>query len=385
MKQFLVLCVALLVAACGVSLAYEWQHIGLAGHTVFSVASCADTGEVFAATNFGLYRRSEAEWETLYVYDPVGHARGFVQVDWPDVFLAWGRGSRSDGLWYSPDRGSTWQVLKYILWPSALEMGPHPNLLLLASDSANQGVWWSDDGGANWSEADSGLPTPLVHDFRFWSRGGDSVLCGTTGNGAYLSTNSGRSWQPLGPVRGRPARAVDWGWRIDAAAVLVGAGGPGDSCGIWCGLVNDSVWMREFDCPDVNDICEGEWAAVLGDSGIYFKHPDDGWVPAGEGLTNRQVHCVEVDDYSAWAGTEDGVFRYDYTPGVAEVEREQADIERRPAILLGSELIRHDGRVLDIRGCSVTSQRNALSPGVYFLRAPDGEGRASVRKVVVQR
>ncbi len=384
MKRLVVLCVALLAAACGISRAYEWWHTGLTGHTVFSIASYPDTEEVYAATNYGLYRRYEGRWETLYVYSPIGRGRGFVEVDWPEVYLAWGWGSRSDGLWYSPNRGSTWQVLKYILWPSALEMGPDPDVLLLASDSANQGVWRSDDGGETWSRADSGLPASLVHDFRFWSRGGDSVLCGTTTDGAYLSTDSGRSWQTFGPFRGRPAPAVDWGWRIDAAAMLVGVGGSGDSCGIWRRMVNDSVWVREFDSPNVTDISEGEWVAVLGDSGVYFKHPDVGWVPVCEGLTNRQVHGIEDDSYSAWAGTEDGVFRYDYIPGVAETGRKLAGTGKRPAILSGPELMRREGRVLDIQGRDVTERRDALSSGVYFLRSADGDGRSAVRKVVIQ-
>jgi hypothetical protein len=373
-------CIVMLLGG-GRVLARPWIPVGLTGHDVLSVyAQFYD--QAYAASTNGLYFTScrGDTWDTLYVYGPHPETRAAVRASGEEVFLAWGWGSRSDGLWKSTDGGATWEASRYLLHAGVLEWGwVGQSVLLLGSDTLDQGVWRSTDDGASWAEADSGLPDSRVRDFVFRH---DSVICGTRGNGVYVSFDAGCSWHPAG-LEGCDVRAVSWAWRwVPELWVLAGVAAPAESAGIWASSDLGASWTRELVVAGATDLERDYYATFRGDSGVYFG-VHGSWGPEFEGLTTRLVNCVAGEGF-IWAGTADGVFWYDHTPGVEESGLGPARPRSRVSCSAGVLTLfgEQDGALCNATGRRVlrlTPGQNdvrRLAPGAYFVVT--GQGRDKV-------
>jgi hypothetical protein len=406
-------CVLTVVLLVGLAWAIDWwQFRGLDGNAIMSVAAQGPV-DAYATTNMALfcYDDGGGEWDTMYLYSPSGRGRGYVQLRYPDVYLAWGRGSRSDGLWRTTDNGQSWDVLRYMLFPRVLLV--RDSLVFLAGDTLDQGVWRSTDQGQSWVDCDSGLAGARVQsmDLSYWNA--DSVLCGTRSSGAFVSADRGLYWQPLGPFAGRPVPAVCWPGEW-SERMLLAVGGDADSAGLWSST-DGQVWVQELSLS--NPTCfeeSGRIAGCLGDSGTYFCFQDT-WRPFCDSLDNRNVLCLSGLGFT-WAGTEDGVYMQDQTPGVAQEGDEggvMRDGTRMPTIVRGMLAYQPTANrsqpavgLLDITGRRVMSLHSGqndvrhIAPGVYFVReevepsdgtCEDAEHRgpgskgSSVRKIVIQR
>jgi len=408
--------------------AFPWLSAGLAGETVLSVDAVRPQGRAYAATSAALYHTTDygLSWETLYVYGPHPDVRARVRVSLPHVYLAWGWGSRSDGLWHSADGGRTWEVLTWLLFAGLLEIGRYGQTIVLGSDTLPGALYRSTDWGASWVKADSGLPLTGLCEIALDEHYAEEGYCGTKGSGLFRTVNGGRFWRQVGPGMDGPVRGVDL-YVLRPNEGLAGVGGSGGSAGVWRSTDYGLTWNHELARPEVECVIYG-YAGLLGDSGVYRRTPTE-WVPECEGLANRRVRCLDWEAL-AWAGTEDGVFVNRDLPGVAEAQA-GVDCRLRATVVRGSLVLSREpsspglrppspsdgeGRgedagsrqpvvLLDAAGRKVMELRpgandvRRLSPGVYFVREHSVvssqhsvrgassvmRGASSVSKVVIQR
>ncbi len=373
-----VLVVCLVFALCP-----AWRHVGLSGHRVWSVAN-PSRDRCYAATDSAVFVTSNRGgwWNEVYDYGVHENLRVCVRAPMGHegkVYLAWGWGSRSDGLWYSPDCGDSWHVMKYLLYPSVVEASQEDtSFILLASDTLENGLWRSTDRGHTWARSDSGLATTNI---RCLATGGSLVWCGTKGHGLYLSTDYGTSWRFAGPDSQMDVRGICWCY-YDSRVVMIGEGV--GSSGIWCTNDLGATWNREL-ALDSGRCIGGHYAGAQQHPGM-FHYWEGEWRP--DTTVPDRVYSLS-DHYQAfwYAGTEDGVYHYDETPGVGELPSS--------VVLSANRLwqVRFHSVLLDITGRWVMNlvpgenDVSRVAPGVYFVFRASGVRReaSSVHKVVIQR
>lgn len=131
--------------------AQSWVNVGLRNAIVYEVLVSA--GRVFAVTDLGIYRSSDAgaSWTLLAAPSP---AQSFlflslaVDPSDPDHLLA---GTSVRGIWQSTDGGQSWTETPAEsgwAWVHRITFHPvHPSLVFAGSGS---GLYWSRDGGRSW-------------------------------------------------------------------------------------------------------------------------------------------------------------------------------------------------------------------------------------------
>ena len=84
----------------GAAIGHKWHPMGLSGQAVLSIQAGPGLDSVYAAADDGLYVAEYSDWHKVFDYDSHVGLRVCVRAVGHDVYLAWGTGSRSDGLWF---------------------------------------------------------------------------------------------------------------------------------------------------------------------------------------------------------------------------------------------------------------------------------------------
>lgn len=293
-----------------------WRLVGLPGQRILAVAA-ESRDNCYAATDSSLYRGDRFGWYLpVFRYGPHAALRVQVKNSSGLTGLAWGWGSRSDGLWLSTNQGQDWQVGTYFLYAGVLDVWQEQRmrrgLIVVGSDTMNNPPVRSTDGGTTWFSAHTGLPDNRVRCFAINSRNCRFVVCGTRKHGLYLSADSAASWRFLGPDSAADIIAADWweGSILTVAAV-------NDTTAVWRTDDTGRSWLRELLLPfgtgvAFNKVCQ------LGGEGVY-RGPGQ-WEPDTWGLSCRAVRCISQAALGAfwYIGTDSGVYHQDETPGVIE-------------------------------------------------------------------
>jgi hypothetical protein len=393
-----------LVVLSIVSPASGWRLVGLAGQRVVAITN-ASRDFCYAATDSVLYRGDRYNWyQPVYRYGSHSDLRvrvkeGQQHTNMP-VCLAWGWGSRSDGVWLSTDNGSSWQVETYFLYPCAFDAvwGYYlpQGLMLVGSDTLDNPPLRSTDGGTSWQPCGFGLPGNQVRCFAINGENRRYALCGTRGHGLYLSQDTGATWQFCGPDSS--ADVLDATWFESRVLVLAKVR---DTTAVWSTDYTGRNWARELLLPAGTGLSYNR-ACQVGGLGIYAR--DSIWRPDTCGLACRAVRCISSTFFGAfwYAGTDSGVFHLDMTPGAEENPKSQSPRpELQGTIVHGVLFLRADSRLhtgyraelVDATGRRVLAlvagpnEVQHLAPGVYFVRrASDADCTASgVSRVVIVR
>ncbi|MEO0077951.1 MAG: hypothetical protein ABIK86_03015 [candidate division WOR-3 bacterium] len=387
--------VLLLTVLVIASPALGWRLVGLAGQRVIAITNAA-RDFCYAATESVVYRGDRNNWY-VPVYRYGAHPgirvriKEGVQNAGQPVCLAWGWGSRSDGVWLSTDNGSIWHVGTYMLFPAALDAVwdyySQTGLMLAGSDTLDTPPQRSTDAGTSWQLCGSGLPANQVRCFAINGDNRRYAVCGTKGHGLYFSQDTGASWRFSGPDSS--ADVLDATWLEGTGLVLAKVR---DTTAVWSTDDTGRTWVRELLLPGGTRLSFNR-ACQVGSFGIYER--GNPWQPDTLGLTCRSVRCISSTFHGAfwYAGTDSGVFHQDMTPGLdQELRNEDKGARKATLIVRGvlrlpasfithhSSLITSDGRrVMDLQpGANDVRQ---LAPGVYFI----GSGRSAVRRVIVVR
>ncbi len=397
-----------------VSPAPGWRLVGLAGQRVIAIAN-ASRDYCYAATESVLYRGDRSNWyQPVYRYGAHRNLRVRVkegqQHAIQPVCLAWGWGSRSDGVWLSTDNGQTWEVKTYFLYPAALdavwEYYSPTGLTLVGSDTLDNPPMRSTDAGANWQLCNTGLPTSQVRCFAINTDNRRYALCGTKGHGLYLSRDTGATWQFCGPDAN--ADVVDATWLEHSVLTLARVR---DTTAVWSTNDTGRTWLRELLLPAGSGVSFNR-ACQVGGFGVYAR--DSQWHPDTSGLTCRAVRCISNAFYGAfwYAGTDSGVFHLDMTPGTEEERNNGREVGKMATIVRGvlwladaghdrnpvditeirpriSDCVPQYAELLDATGRKMLdlapglNDVRHLAPGVYFVRPASGLERhaSSIERV----
>jgi len=111
--------------------------------------------------------------------------------------------TRSNGVWRSTDRGSSWMRIDQNLALPLLDMDISPDFandqrLLLATTAGCQA---SQDGGQTWTPSSTGLAETILQTIAFAPGAGNVVFAGRTR--LHRSNNGGLNWTPVGDPPGQ--------------------------------------------------------------------------------------------------------------------------------------------------------------------------------------
>jgi hypothetical protein len=356
----------------GVAIGHPWHPMGLSGQAVLSIQAGPDFDSVYAAADDGLYVAGFNDWQKVYDYGSHAGLRACVRVVGHDVYLAWGWGSRSDGLWLRSAYADSWRVLNWLPYSSFVEAGSQGDVIFLGSDTLSAGLWRSGDSGQTWSRCDSGLPQTDVRCLAISRYDSMLLFCGTRTHGLYQSTDGGRFWTAVWPAFADDVRDINFGYgfRTRDSLLMAAVGSNGPRCGIWRSTDRGATWNHDLHVPEATCLTDWDYgeaaAGFLGDSGVYWGMPP-WWGPASVGLGNHMVFCLSGGQEVPWAGTADGVWRADWLPGV----------EESPAVVPArGRSVARGVTLFDVSGRRVPAAKRA---GVYFRQ----EGRQ--RKLVITR
>jgi photosystem II stability/assembly factor-like uncharacterized protein len=162
-------------------------EFGYSGVKVWALAiNPQNTSTIFAGTNQGVYRTTNAGWH----YYLIGGSPSDVRVLMldpknPSIIYA---GSWAEGIFKSTDGGDTWKSANNGLTETAISslvIDPQNTTTIYASTSTG-GVFVSTNGGTSWSSMNEGLGGALVQTLAIDSKNPATLYAGTQNSGVWV-------------------------------------------------------------------------------------------------------------------------------------------------------------------------------------------------------
>jgi photosystem II stability/assembly factor-like uncharacterized protein len=318
--------IALTIILCLVFSAFasagSWQFLGLGGRHVISLETDpADTQYIYAGTTSGLYISDDGGqfWAPIIPYNvPVVYLANYP-YDSDIVIKLIGGGSNSDGLYYSTNRGFTWDVIAYLMNPTSVGFDPIDTGLIYIS--LMDGILTSSNFGQSVAPANNGLPDLNISDVL--GDGRNNLEAYAVGP-AFVAhtTDFGNSWDTLeglfglecyNPVRiAHDALCSETLYVSCYSYVAVTENGGAT----WRYTAMAGVGFKPIACdPDT----PGKVFVGSADGYGVFESVDAGlsFIPINGNLGNLYVNCLKfLANGKLLAGTADGVYKYDFNAGI---------------------------------------------------------------------
>jgi photosystem II stability/assembly factor-like uncharacterized protein len=292
-----------------------------------------DTSIMLAATSDSLFHSSDGGYSWLFI----SHFNGLpvncllYDPDYDDtVYALLGDGTYSDGIYRSTDGGNNWNVLEWLFRPRAMTITRPGRIMLVGC--YGPGVFKSEDEGNNWILWNDALVDSHVHAVDYcWAPGSTLVGLAGTSQGMFHRLYT-TPWVQAGgiPVNLRVS-SIDHSKSMQLGFASVTGGSWSD--GVYRTTDNGYTWqvvdwwiyssavaMNPLWQDYPNDTC----GIFAGDSGLGVKYSDDcgtTWQEVNSGLGNLYINMLSYhpqDSMRLFAATQDGLYRYEYSPGVAE-------------------------------------------------------------------
>ncbi len=293
---------------------------GLGGSPVFALYWDGRRSRWLAGTRDGLYARSViagssrpagAAWQAVGLQEQIVYA---VAGDEKGRLIT----ATEDGLFRSVD-GTSWEAMLPVAGQMtttvlALDVSPDGRTMLVGT--AGQGAWISSDGGATWApapdpttEAGKALAETYVSAVLLDARPGGAAYLSTTER-AYRSTDGGASWQLLLGLEGRVHAFVAGADGRIYAALSGQAARSADGGRSWAAFSaglqpNERVLDLAVDPADPNRLYAAAW------DGIYLSsNGGQNWARSDDGPGYPDVNVLAWDaEGNLLAGTRSGLFR----------------------------------------------------------------------------
>lgn len=253
-------------------------------------------------------RESDSAWRCLSRSNVITYGFGSFTSETPRRFYV----ACGNGVHRSTDDGETWRILTGWTTMEILDILPHPVNPSLLYASTPWGVYRSRDEGASWRPAVKGFTCSFVRHLAFDRRTPD-VVYATAEDDAYVTTNGGDEWKPMGIGHGAVLSFLQHARVPDR--FLAGC----EDSGIWLSTDGGKTWATA-DCPsrasvyaiasspDGEDLYAAGWETGIWRSGDGGRSWSVLWSPAGI----QAFFCLLVDPLDArhvYAGTDgNGVF-----------------------------------------------------------------------------
>jgi hypothetical protein len=334
----------------------EWDIVGFPDSRITRIAQHpSDTALMYTAIDDSVYRSTDGGETWTYAVSfndlPVNDLQ-FHPVD-PDMICALvGDGSWSDGIYCSTDAGYSWDVRFYFYKPLALTI-PQDSSSLWVVGCDTFGVYKSTDNGVTWTLWNEGLTNLHINTLSHTWRSDTLVFLAGTGQGLfYRSTDA---WSPADgisdmlpvvsiihhPIGAYGCAAVGNGSYSDGIYQTADYGETWQVAEWW--VYPSCVTMTEmWDVP--RDTC----TVLAGDSGLGVKRSMDyggSWYEMNAGLDNLFINDLSYHRQTSmrlFAGTDEGLYRYDHGSSCAEQAVEQLPMRLmvNPSIVCSGQPIR---------------------------------------------
>jgi photosystem II stability/assembly factor-like uncharacterized protein len=180
-----------------VVMAGSWQFIGLDGYQVISLETDpADSQYIYAGTTTGLYLTDDGGqfWSPTIPFNVRIEYLAKYPLSADTVLKLIGGGSNSDGLYYTTNRGLTWDVIGFYLNPRRIGFDPVDTGFIYICFP--DGIITSGDCGQTYSPANSGLLSLNITDVL--GDGRNNLEAYAVGpNFVAHTTNFGNNWDPV--------------------------------------------------------------------------------------------------------------------------------------------------------------------------------------------
>jgi len=381
----------------------QWQLIEFDNQNVKCIAQHpTDKDIILISIADTIYRSNDSgnTWQPVvnFLGLPVNNIT-FHSVHYDTVFALVGAGSYSDALYRSPDTGNTWQFVNWFVYPLSMTISPFPYIILLGCNGF--GIYKSENGGNTWQTMNIGLEDSSIYALDY-SNPFDSlpIFFAGTGGGLFYWINNQWS-QATGIATNVKVYSISYEKTGFTGFAAVDGGSFSD--GIYKSTDLGQNWQLVeswiyASCVLLNP--QNSTSIFAGDSGEGIKHSINGgtnWFYMNQGLDNLFINCLSIhqqDTLRFFAGTEGGLYRYFFTPGIEERESNLINNNRNeivssivsanePIIIqwCGSKKSLSDniklkiydtsGRMIENREFAITSKIISISPlkksGVYFL------------------
>jgi len=346
----------------------EWELVGFSGCRVNCIAQHpADTAVMYISIDDTVYRSTDGGETWIYAvsfYLPVNDLQ-FHPVDHNMICALVGGGSWSDGIYCSTDAGYSWDVLFYIYKPLTLTIPEDSgSLWLVGCDTF--GVYKSTDAGLTWTSWNEGLINvhinSLCHTWR------DDTLIVLAGTAQGLFYRSSGSWSLADGISDMlPVVSIIHHRTGAYGYAAVGNGSYSD--GIYQTADFGETWqVAEWwvfpSCVAMSEMWDfprDSCTVLAGDSGLGVKRSMDyggTWYAMNAGLDNLFINDLSYHRQTPirlFAGTDDGLYRFNYESSCAE----QA-VEQLPVRLMVNPSIVRSGHPIRIAVLPVT--KNGVLP-----------------------
>ncbi|HEY7341636.1 MAG TPA: hypothetical protein VH591_12190 [Ktedonobacterales bacterium] len=202
---FGLMAVLLMLGGCGTAAANQWQNIGPANAQINTLASDPHIrGIIFAGGSDGTTYLARGDKSGVFVTSVQSPGHGPVNVIFPNPYIEGAvYAGTAGGFYASTDYGN-----KYAARNSGLPADASVTAITTGADAttlyisvAGKGFYSSVDGGQSWkavvpSTATASLPANAVVQALLWDGASKAlyVAISGTGNGVYISHDTGASW-----------------------------------------------------------------------------------------------------------------------------------------------------------------------------------------------
>jgi hypothetical protein len=212
-------------------------------------------------------------------------------------------GASDSSVYKSSNHGLTWipadTLLKPLIAQTIINKIVQFSGIIYAL--TGNGIYYTPDNGSTWGIFSQGWNTNVLS----MVVNGDTVYVGTKNNGIYRSLDAGVSWQNF-----FSGQLLD----VNALSIFKGKVLAGTNTGLFYSLNYGVLWTMSNVNDDISSFCikGADIFATSSSGGGVFHYTSDTnytWVAVNTGLANTEVQNLAVNDTFLYAATTDRVWK----------------------------------------------------------------------------
>jgi photosystem II stability/assembly factor-like uncharacterized protein len=279
-----------------------WEKTSCPDNTQTNSIAVNSSGDIFAATDNGLFRSLDHgdNWSNLGIN--VGIRLVFIGPD-DEVFITT---NHQGSVLRSTDNGANWDSIGLTSWQNSLAINANGDIF---AGTDNYGIYRTTDNGLNWEQINNGLTG--THITSLLINSSQVIFASTIFEGIFRSSDNGENWIQIN--QGLTANYITTLALNSNGDIFAGTSGHG----IFRSTNNGNTWIE----INTGIVGENRWikTVIVGNNGNVFAGTSDGvlhsenngenWIIINEGLIDHNVRTLSNNPDEVFAGTGGGVFK----------------------------------------------------------------------------